>query len=277
MIQTLYAREIYLPGRVLYNGRVTVENSRVTEVSENIAGEGETFEKIFPGFVDIHMHGGNGYDVMDPTYEAINEISLYKAREGATSFCASTITSPMDELKGAVENIAKAIDRGVDGARIIGIFLEGPYINKKYKGAHVEELIRDISIPEIDALLEAGRGHVKSVAVAPELPGALEAIEYLTGKGIKVSLGHSGGTYEEVLKGIDKSGSIAIHTFNAMSPLAHRHPGMVGAVLSNDRIYGELICDLIHVNPGAMKVLCRSKGVDKIVLVTDCICAGGLP
>jgi len=271
-----FAKEIYLEDRIIYNGSVEVENERIVGVAEEPAGAEPCFEKIFPGFIDMHMHGGDGHDVMEPTYEAIDAVSRYKLREGVTSFVPAPITAPMDEIRAAVSNLAAATEKGVGGAKILGIFLEGPYICVKYKGAHEERYIRSVSQTEIDGLIALGRGRVKSVAVAPELPGALDVIKHLVAQGVKVSLGHSAGTYDEIIAGIDAGGSIAIHTYNAMSPLTHRAPGMVGAVLTDDRIYGEMICDLIHLHPAAMKVICRAKGA-KVVLVTDCMSAGGLP
>jgi N-acetylglucosamine-6-phosphate deacetylase len=232
---------------------------------------------VLPGFIDIHVHGGGGSDVMDASYEAINNISLHKLREGVTSFCPTTITARPSRTYAAIDAINGAISRGGGGARILGAFLEGPYINPRYKGAHPEEYIRDISLDEIEDLLERGQGNIISVAIAPELPNALEAIKMLRGRGINVRLGHSGASYEETIAGIAAGGSIAIHTFNAMSPFSHRAPGMIGAVMENDDVINELICDFIHTRPAAARLLYKAKGADRIALITDCVSAGGMP
>ena len=231
---------------------------------------------VMPGFIDIHVHGGNGSDVMDTTYEAINAISLYKIQEGVTSFCPTTVTARTNKTYAAIEAVNEAVSRGVGGARILGMFLEGPYINPKFKGAHPEEYIRDISMDEINELLDKGRGNINSIAIAPEMPNAVDVIKELSGD-IKVRLGHSAAAYEETIIGIKAGGSIAIHTYNAMSPFSHRIPGMIGAVLENDEIYNEIICDFIHTHPATVKLLYKAKGPDKTIIITDCIQAGGMP
>ena len=232
---------------------------------------------VLPGFLDIHVHGGNGFDIMDAAYEAINNISLYKLKEGVTSFCPTTVTTSTDKCYSALEAINTAVDLGVSGARILGAFLEGPYINPKFKGAHPEEYIRAVSMDEIDVLLEKGKGNIISVAAAPEMPNAIDAIQKLKQRNINVRLGHSGASYEDAILGIEAGGSIAIHTYNAMSPFSHREPGMIGAALENENIYSEIICDFIHAHPAAVKLLYKAKGPEKIILITDCMQAGGMP
>ncbi|MDR2648480.1 MAG: N-acetylglucosamine-6-phosphate deacetylase [Clostridiales bacterium] len=232
---------------------------------------------VLPGFIDIHVHGGNGSDVMDGSYEAINNISLHKLKEGVTSFCPTTVTARPARTYAAIDAINQSIIRGVEGARALGAFLEGPYINPKYKGAHPEEYIRDISLNEIEDLLERGQGNIISIAIAPELPHALEAIKMLGKRNVNVRLGHSGATYEETIAGIKAGGRVAIHTYNAMSPFFHRMPGMTGAVMENDDIISEIICDFVHTHPAAARLLYKAKGADKVILITDCMQAGGMP
>ena len=229
---------------------------------------------VTPGLIDIHVHGGNNHDTMDGTYEALNAISVHKLKEGVTSFCPTTMTAPEEQTLQAVTNIRQAKEKGVDGARIIGGFLEGPFLNPQYKGAHPENELLLPSRSYIEKMLEAGRGAISSIAIAPELPGALEIIEWLTDMGIQVRIGHSAATLAETDAGIQKGANTAIHFYNAMSPLHHREPGMVGAVLTNSHIYAELICDFIHAHKRSVEVLVRSK--NEIILITDCIRAGGL-
>jgi len=230
-----------------------------------------------PGFIDTHVHGGNGCDAMDATREALETISNFKVDEGCTSFCATTITAPMDKTIAAVRNIKNAMDAGLPGAKILGAFLEGPFINPKYKGAHPEEYILPVNSNLLNELLIAGAGSVMSVIIAPELDGAINVIEMLKKKDVQVRLGHSDATLEQVNAAVAAGANQGVHTFNAMSPFHHREPGMVGAIFTNPDIYAELICDLVHVHTKACKALAHAKGADKTVLVTDCMCAGGLP
>ena len=231
---------------------------------------------VLPGFIDTHVHGAVGHDVMDATYQTLDEISKYKLKEGCTSFCPTTITAPEDKTIAAIKNIRVAMNKGVGGAKIIGAFLEGPYINPKYKGAHPEEYIRPVDFTAIKKLIDAGEGCVVSIIISPELPRALETIKALTEMGIQVRIGHSAATVEEADAAVATGANAAVHTYNAMSPLHHREPGMVGAVLTNPNIHGEMICDLVHVHPKACKALAQAKGAGGVILVTDCMAAGGL-
>lgn len=239
---------------------------------------------VLPGLIDVHVHGGNGFDTMDGTHEAINGMSVYKIKEGVTSFVPATVTASDAMTDAAVRGVNEAMTRGMDGAKVLGLFLEGPYINPKNKGAHPEAFIRKMDKAEMIALAQKAAGasavpknRVLSFAVAPEMPGAVEAIEALAAMGVNLRAGHSSATLAEAYQGVEAGVSMAIHTYNAMSALNHREPGLVGAVMTNDRIYGEIICDLVHVHPKAVEVLVRAKGPEKIVLITDCMRAGGLP
>jgi len=232
---------------------------------------------VLPGFIDIHTHGGNGFDIMQGTYEAVNGLSLHKLAGGVTSFCPTTATDTPARTRDAVSSVREARARGADGARVIGAFVEGPYISREYRGAHAEALLRpDFTVKEISEMLGFGGGAITSVAIAPELPNALETIKMLRQAGVSVRLGHTAATYDQAMAGIAAGGSAAIHTYNAMSPLNHREPGMVGAVLSEPGIYAELICDFIHVHPAAIKILLAAKGPDKVILITDSMAAAGL-
>jgi N-acetylglucosamine-6-phosphate deacetylase len=230
---------------------------------------------VLPGFIDIHVHGGAGFDVMDGTYEAVDEISRHKLKEGATSFCPTTVTSSPEKTARAINAVMEAKAKGVSGAYVIGTFLEGPFICQKYKGAHPEEWIKAIDLKEIERLVGLGEGTIVSCAIAPELPGALDAIKLLKRLNVNVRLGHSAATCAEALEGIKAGGSIAIHTFNAMSPFAHREAGLAGAAMDSGDVYCELICDFIHTSVQAASILRKLKG-RKLVLVTDCMRAGGM-
>lgn len=264
---------------------VAVEGKQITSVCQDAScatkadGIQEVIDlsglDLYPGLIDIHVHGGNGFDIMDCSFEAVNEISKFKVKEGVTTFFPTTVTAGMERTFKAIDEVVGAQDKGVDGAKIGGIFLEGPYIAKEYKGAHPENFIRELEIKELDELLERGKGLIKSIAISPEKKGAKEAIQHLAGKGVNIRIGHSGASYEVANEAIEAGANVAIHTFNAMSQLMHRSPNMVGAILTNKNVYAELICDYVHVHPAPMQVLLNCKK-DKVVLITDCMCAGGL-
>jgi N-acetylglucosamine-6-phosphate deacetylase len=260
----------------LNNGRIvkTGEADTLQSESENIIDLRRY--TVMPGLVDIHVHGGNGYDTMDGTAEAINGMSVHKLNEGVTSFCPSTVTASDEKTAAAVQSVNDAINKGTDGAKVLGIFLEGPYLNPKNKGAHPLPFIRPICLPEMKELAGKVTGGKVSLAVAPELPGAADAIKALTEAGVHVRIGHSSATLAEAEAGLKAGANTTIHTYNAMSPLNHREPGMVGACMVLDGLYAEIICDLVHVHPAAVKLLVKARGAGKVILVTDCMSAGGL-
>lgn len=164
-----------------------------------------------------------------------------------------------------------------DGAEVLGIHLEGPYINEKYKGAQYGPAIRPASLDELEELHRILGEKLRLVTLAPEVPGSLEAIAWLRERGVTVSIGHTNATYEEALAGFKQGITHVTHTYNGMRGLHHRDPGVVGAVLATPGLYAELIADLVHVHPGAIRVMLRSIGVEHIVLVTDSVQATGLP
>ncbi len=234
---------------------------------------------VMPGLVDTHVHGGNGFDTMDGKYESINGMSAFKLKEGVTSFMPSTVTASEAMTDTAIVCVREAYEKGVDGAKVLGIFLEGPYINPKNKGAHPEGFILPPDKEQILALTKKAKlpgDGIVSIAIAPELPGAVECIKALKENGIHVRIGHSSAKLAEAGAGADAGANMLIHTYNAMSPLNHREPGMVGAALTNEKLFTEIICDLIHVHPMAVKILATAKG-EKVVMMTDCMMAGGLP
>ncbi|MDR2940646.1 MAG: N-acetylglucosamine-6-phosphate deacetylase [Clostridiales bacterium] len=266
--------EIFLENEII-PGYLSIGDGYIKDIlTEGQADIDLTGLKVLPGFIDIHVHGGNGFDTMDAEYEAIDAISRYKIEEGVTSFCPTTVTAPEPKIMKALKNIAEAKQRGVSGAKIIGGFLEGPYIDKEFKGAHPEEFIVDIDLVGLQKYIDTGA--IKSVAIAPNLDNAYDAIKFCKARGIDVRIGHSGADCGQVQEAIKYGANIAIHTYNAMTGLSHRSPGFVGETLVNDGIYNEIICDLIHVSKRAIQVLVKCKR-DKVVLITDCMEAGGLP
>ena len=273
------SEEIYLEDKVLHNSGIAVENGRIVAVGEYKDCYGEIIDlgnlKLLPGFIDIHVHGGNGYDTMDATYEAINEISKYKLLEGVSAFCPTTVTGDRESLKNALECIKQSKDRGVHGARIIWPFIEGPFINSRKKGAHSEAYIDEKPDDRIYDLVENYGGKL-SILIAPELDGAMEIIKGLADRGINIRAGHSGASYEIAEEAVKNGVNIAVHMFNAMNPFSAREPGMMAATLLNEKIYTEVICDLVHSHKASLELLFRVKDKDKVILITDCMRAGGI-
>ncbi|GAJ10558.1 unnamed protein product, partial [marine sediment metagenome] len=231
---------------------------------------------IVPGYIDIHVHGGGGSDVMDGDYKAINQIAITHSHFGTTAFLPTTMTMSKDKIIRSLRSICEAVKKGTTGAEILGIHMEGPYINPEKKGAQKEEDIKKISIEEFLEFNQASGNLIRLVTIAPEMPGAIELIKYLYKQGIIASVGHSNATYAQVQAGIQAGLSHVTHTFNAMRGLHHREPGVVGAALSSPELTVEIVADGIHVHTVVMKILIQTKENEKIVLITDAMRAACL-
>jgi N-acetylglucosamine-6-phosphate deacetylase len=229
---------------------------------------------IIPGLIDIHMHGANGFDCMDATSEAIQGMGRFIARYGVTSYLPTTVTASMESTLGAIRNTVRT-PPPLDGARHLGIHLEGPYLDHGHRGAQPAEHLRPADPNEYRAWLEIK--DIRLITVAPEVMGVPDLIRAGTQAGIEFALGHTGATYEQALAAVESGVSQATHTFNGMAPLQHRSPGALGVVLSDERIKAQIIADGIHVHPSIVKLLVKAKGVDHTILITDAMRATGLP
>lgn len=279
--------EVYTSQKILKDATIKIDNQVLTKVSDQ-THKNQTHTnkdhqvidlsgyKVLPGLFDLHIHGVNGHDTLDGSFHALNEMSIYLAKYGVTSFLAATVTADKTKIHNAVENVADSMDKGLDGATLWGSYVEGPYITPEYKGAHPDNFIRELDMNEIERIIKRSRETVKVLALAPEKKNASKVISYLKSKGIKIALGHSNATYAEATKAIENGADIAVHTFNGMRGLHHREPGLVGAVLNNDNIKAEIIADGVHVDIPVMQILKRCKSKEDIILVTDCMRAGGL-
>lgn len=226
---------------------------------------------ISPGFIDLHIHGSRGSDVMDGTFEDINNISKAISEFGVTSFLGTTMSMPKESIINALINIRDNKDN-VEGAKLLGVHLEGPFINDAYKGAQASEYI----IPPDYSMVEPYLDIIKLITLAPEVEGGFEFIEKIKNEtNIIVSMGHTGASFEIAKLSIEKGVGYATHTFNGMTGLHHRKPGAVGAILSSD-IYSEIIADTIHVHTGLFQMFIDIKTKEKVILVTDCVMAGCL-
>ena len=236
---------------------------------------------LAPAFLDVHTHGAAGHDVMEGTPEAISAVSRFLATRGTGSYLATTVTAPLDQTLFSLQELAKRIaeaeqDRAAV-AQPIGIHLEGPFLSHAKRGVHPTAHLLEPSIAVFDQLFEAAEGHIRLMTLAPELPGAIEFASRAIGRGVRISVGHSNATAEETRAAIQVGASSATHTFNAMRPLDHREPGILGTVLTTDSLYAELICDGVHVDPALVKLWWRAKGISRAILVTDAMSATGMP
>ena len=282
----VFAKRVITPERVIPQGIVLIEGKKILEVANRFTvhfddREFEVFHcenlTLVPGFIDVHIHGGAGRDVMEGTREAIEAISRFLAGHGTTAYLATTVTaSPFATLQ-AVENLGKLVPEETGGARVLGIHLEGPFINEQKRGVHPPEFIRNPSIPTLDEFVKWSNNQIKLVTMAPEAHGGLEFIRHARSIGILVSMGHSNATFIEAKNGIEAGVTNATHTFNAMREFNHREPGILGAVLADESVWAELIADGVHVDPMVIDVLLRCKGPRKILLITDAISACGQP
>lgn len=229
-----------------------------------------SFQAI-PGLIDIHIHGVNGADVMDASVEALETMSDALPKEGTTSFLATTMTQSQAAIEKALINAGSYIQKSQPPgkAEILGIHLEGPYVNKSKAGAQPEEFIRNSSIEQFKKWNNLANKTVKIVTLAPEQPGGMEMVKYLDENGIIASIGHSDATYEEVSQAIEAGAKHVTHLFNQMRGLHHREPGVVGAALLREELTAELIADGVHVRPEMMKLAFQQKGEKELILITD--------
>lgn len=234
---------------------------------------------LSPGFIDLHNHGNSGHDVMDSTSEALEAMAKFHAKNGVTSFLATTMTASFEDTLTAITNTAGYMasqEITPEKAEVLGLYLEGPYFSAGKKGAQTEEYLKNPNLEEIHEFIEASRGHVRILSLAPELPGAMEVISFLKNQGITVSAGHTEATFEVMREGIHRGITQVTHLFNGMRAFSHREPGPIGAALTDDRVVCELICDGVHLHPAAMKLALRAKGRDKVALISDAMMATGL-
>ncbi len=232
---------------------------------------------IVPGFIDIHTHGYGGIDSMTRDVSQLLEWSREITSHGVTGIVPSSVSESPERIVEFIGNIKKAMGRPLDGgAEILGCRLEGPFISIEKRGAHNLDSVRDPVPEEVSNILRVGEEVLRIVDIAPEIPGGIEAISEFTKSGVIASGAHSDSSFEEVTGGVDHGVSLLTHFYNAMSELRHRNVGMVGAGLLDERLKIELIADLIHVSPEAIKLAVKCRGWENIILVTDSISATGL-
>lgn len=261
-------------------GSVVVENGRFVNIAEQPEHTGEVMEVIeakglymIPGLVDIHFHGCMGADMCDGTKEALDVITQYEASVGVTSVCPATMTIPKDELSAVMKNAGAYAYHG--GAHLVGINMEGPFISPAKKGAQAAENIMHCDYEYFSQLQDAAGGLIKLVDIAPEEAGAMEFIDKVKGT-VVVSLAHTASDYDTAMEAIAHGASHATHLYNAMPPLNHRNPGVIGAVRDSDSCHVELICDGVHIHPSVIRATFAMFGAQRMILISDSMRATGL-
>lgn len=275
----VYAKQIVLDDQVIDKAYLTIEDGKfgpiLMEEPQDAPIKDYSQSIVAPGLVDTHIHGYKSHDVMDNDFEGIKVISEGLLSCGVTSWLPTTLTSSAQLLNDVCETIGNHYQE-VTGAKIRGIFLEGPFFTEKYKGAQNPKYMSDPSIDKLAKWHELSQGLVNKIAIAPERKGVKEFIEFAKSKGVYTALAHSDATYEEAAAAVEAGANIFVHIYNGMSGLHHRNPGMVGAALSLDKVFAEMICDGHHVHPAAARVVTRARGPKETVLITDCMRAGGM-
>lgn len=279
---------IITPYEIKKGSSLVIEDGKIADIFNGEIYNEESYDKIIdgegkylsPGFIDLHNHGNFGHDAMEGTYESLDIMADFHIKKGVTSFLATTMTEEADKIKKAVKNIGEYVNDGENNrdvkAQVLGVYLEGPYFSMEKKGAQPPQYIKNPDLEEIKNLIELSKNTIKIVALAPEIEGAKEAIKYLKEKGITISAGHTNGTFDEAKSGIDLGITQATHLYNGMRAYSHREPGVIGAVLTDERVACEMICDGIHLHVGAMDLAVKMKGKDGIILISDAMMATGL-
>jgi N-acetylglucosamine-6-phosphate deacetylase len=244
-------------------------------------------QTAIPGFVDVHIHGAGGRDVMEGTGEALTAVSQMIARHGTTSFVATTVTASPDDICRSVEGIARYVteqhetgspsEKIEPTAEVLGVHFEGPFISSARRGVHPKEWIQPPSAELLERFLQAAAGNARILTIAPELLGAAPCIDAARKAGLVVAMGHTDATYEQARAAIARGARHAVHVFNAMRPFSHRDSGVIGAVLTTPEVTAELIADGVHVEEAAMRILLQAKGPGCVILVSDGISATGMP
>ncbi|HXC31179.1 MAG TPA: N-acetylglucosamine-6-phosphate deacetylase [Verrucomicrobiae bacterium] len=285
------AGRAFTPFEEIPDAVVVVQGSRISAVgprgqvdlprgAREMNAGGKT---VVPGFVDVHIHGAGGHDVMEGTREALEIVSATVAARGTTSFVATTVTASEKETCLSVAGIASFILNTSQYAtrelcaEVLGIHFEGPFISPARRGVHPVEWIVPPSLEMFAQFLKEARGTAQILTLAPELPGALEQIAAARQAGLVVSLGHTDATYEQAQAAIEAGATHAAHVFNAMRPFSHRGTGVIGAVLTSPKVSAELIADGVHVDEAAMRMLVELKTAERAILVSDGISATGMP
>ena len=274
---------VYVEGKGVIKTCIGFENGKIAYIGEDPAGIEPLMvldenQVVIPGFIDEHIHGAAGCDAMDGSQEALSTIATAIAGEGTVGFLATTMTQSPENISKAMKAV-KEYKSGAhsEGAELIGIHLEGPFISKKHVGAQPIEYVAEPKIEIFQKYNEESGNAIKIVSMAPEVEGAEQLVSYLSQNGVVVSMGHTDAGYKDVEKAVSLGAKNVTHTFNAQKPLHHREIGTVGSALLFDSLNCELICDTIHVSVPAIRLVVKNKPHDKLTLITDAMRAKHMP
>lgn len=286
----LAASRLYTPSNCVEQPLLLIDGDTIAEISSRTAREipagtritdfGEAI--LAPGFVDIHIHGGAGHDVMNADKAGTSAMEQLLAAHGVTSYFPTTVTAPVDQTLTALDRLAGLIEqaeqaRNEKSAQPLGIHLEGPFISHLRRGVHpAADLLRP-TVEMFDRFWQASRGRIRIMTIAPEIEGAREVITEAARRGVCVSLGHSNADLNSARAGVAAGARHCTHGFNAMRPLDHREPGIVGAMLTDSRLSADIIADGVHLDPSIVQLFLTAKGPDSSVLITDATAATGMP
>ena len=294
----LHSLEIAGGERVHVDAELQIDDGRIRTISRRVAsnegpheldpsrsdghgspdgGARASAELLTPGLVDLQVNGFAGVDLLSSAIDEMPELGRRLARRGVTSFCPTLISHPLERLEARLAELARAFENWPkDAARPLGFHLEGPFLNPAKRGAHPKAHLAPPSVEAMQRLVEASGNRVRLVTLAPELPGALEVLDWLVARNIAVSIGHSLASYEEAIQAFDRGASLCTHWGNAMAPWTQREPGMQAACLNDERARVCLISDLHHVHPGLLRLVLKNKSRQGVVLVSDAIAAADL-
>jgi N-acetylglucosamine-6-phosphate deacetylase len=287
----LLARQLFTPLKAIDDAALLIEDGIISAVGAraevHIPSNARVLDfgdaVLAPGLIDVHIHGGAGHDVMEGSDESLAAVERLMTKHGVTSYCPTTVTAPIDATLRSLDALSNAVGRASrdngDGtrARPLGIHFEGPFLSHAKRGVHPPALLQPASRELFERMWQAAGGRVSVMTIAPEIEGAIDLIAEVSRRGVCVSLGHSDAELPQARAGIKAGARHATHTFNAMRPLDHRHPGLLGAVLTDRTVTADIIVDGIHVDPVMVDLFLRAKGFEGAVLITDAISATGMP
>lgn len=275
----IQGKKMWIAGQFMA-AQLLIEEGVIRQVlpyGEKEADEDYGDNRVLPGFIDIHTHGAYGYDTNDARPEGLREWMRRIPEEGVTSILPTTVTQMPDVLTAAVASVAKVVEEGYEGAQILGIHFEGPYLDMDYKGAQPPEAIAVPSVEQFQMYQEAAKGLIRYITLAPEHDPDHRLTRYCASNGVAVSMGHSSASYEKALLGIANGATSMTHVYNGMTPYHHRNPGLVGTALRVRDIYGEVICDGCHSHLAALNNFFTAKGRDYSIMISDSLRAKHCP
>lgn len=254
---------------------ILIEEGRIINIDDKINSDYRKIDLkgyyICPGFIDIHIHGACGCDFTNADEDNLKKISSFLAVHGTTSFLATALTAGNEKIRACLKNIKEFQSIGYKGANVLGVHLEGPFINEKKKGGLNERYIQKPTIDNYRNIVCGYEGIIKTITLAPEVPGAYELIAYLRNEGVKISIGHSVATYDETIQAVECGVNRGTHIFNGMNALDHKEPGIVGGLLDSKGVFVEMIADLLHLHPAIVRLLINSKGIGRCITISDAV------